>query len=66
MARLTTAQAAERLGVTNRTIQNYINRGLLAAEWVQNGLRRYYAIEEADLERFANEQNIPLIPVDSQ
>ena len=29
-------------------------------------LETYYEIEEADLERFANEQNIPLIPVDSE
>jgi excisionase family DNA binding protein len=44
--RLTTAQAAERLGVTTRRVQQLIKSGRLPAE----KFGRDFAIEESDLE----------------
>ena len=60
MAQLTAMQAGQRLGVTDRTILNYINRGLLPAEKMTVGLDWKYVIDVQELEAFAERQNIPL------
>ena len=60
MAKLTAAQAGQRLSVTDRTVLNYINRGLLPAEKVAVGLDWKYMIDANEVEAFAKRQNIPL------
>ena len=60
MAQLTATQAGQRLGVTDRTILNYINRGLLPAEKLVTGLDWKYVIDAQDLEAFAKRHSIPL------
>lgn len=49
---LTTAQAADRLGINPRSVVQLIKRGLLAA--TKHG--RDYAIDEAEIERYAAER----------
>ena len=60
MGKLTTVQAANRLGVTDRSVRNYIDRGLLPAEKVSVGLNWKYMIDVQNLEAFARENNIAL------
>ena len=64
MAKLTAMQAAKRLGVTDRSVRNYIDRGLIPAEKVSRGLDWKYMIDVQDLEAFAERQNIPLKDLD--
>lgn len=52
---LTATEAAEVLGVTDRTIRYYIEKGMLPAR--RRGLRNF-AISLSDLRRFAEEQNM--------
>lgn len=49
---LTTAQAADRLGIKPRSVVQLIRRGLLAAE--KHG--RDYAIEETEIDRYLSER----------
>lgn len=52
MTTLTTAQAADRLGLKPRSVVQLIRRGLLAA--TKHG--RDYAIDEAEVTRYAVER----------
>lgn len=52
---LTATEAAEVLGVTDRTIRYYIEKGMLPAK--RRGLRNF-AISLSDLQKFANDQNM--------
>ncbi len=52
---LTATEAAEVLGVTDRTIRYYIEKGMLPAR--RRGLRNF-AISLSDLRKFAEEQNM--------
>ena len=49
---LTTAEAADRLGVKPRSVVQFIKRGLIAA--TKHG--RDYAIDEAEIERYERER----------
>ncbi len=64
MEKLTATQAGQRLSVTDRTVLNYIHRGLLPAEKVAVGLDWKYMINASDVEAFAKRQNIPLMSPD--
>ena len=57
---LTTEQAAARVQVSDQTIRNYINRGLLPAIKQRFGLDWRYLIELSDLEAFAKRNEITL------
>ena len=58
---LTTEQAGARLRVTDQTVRNYIDRGLLPAKKERFGLDWRYQIEVADLEAFAKKHDIVLL-----
>ena len=60
MGDLTTSQAAQRLGVTERSVQNYIKKGHLPARKAVHGMDWKYMIAEADLEAFASKNKITL------
>jgi excisionase family DNA binding protein len=63
---MTTGEAARRLGVTQRSVQNYVNDGLLRAEKKVAGLDFRWEIEEADLVEFARRHSIPLKETDDE
>jgi excisionase family DNA binding protein len=60
MGDLTTSQAAQRLGVTERSVQNYIKKGHLPARKAVHGMDWKYMIAVVDLEAFARTNNIEL------
>jgi excisionase family DNA binding protein len=54
------SEAADRLGVERRSVQRWIDDGLIPAHKTPGGHRR---VREADLVEFARRQRIPLRPV---
>jgi hypothetical protein len=52
--------------VTQRSVQNYVNAGLLRAEKKVAGLDFRWEIEEADLVEFARRHSIPLKETDDE
>lgn len=55
MPEVTAAQASQIVGVTDDTVRNYVERGLLPAR--RQGIKRIIYIDLDNLKRFANQYN---------
>jgi excisionase family DNA binding protein len=54
----TVKEVAEHLGVSDRTIRNWIVSGLLPATNIGSPARPHYRVAESDLDRFLAERTV--------
>ncbi len=56
--KIQTKDAAKLIGVTTKSVQNYVNRGLLSAQLGKHGLRSQYEFDLDEVITFAESNGI--------